>query len=97
MTRVRVVEETTDGWQWEIFSERMPLREVIRLRVFQQMLDVATVGRAQTEERCRRALDLFVAEGYLVYVDDRRVADLDEMVELRQGTTIHFFPAFPST
>ncbi|MCM0679193.1 hypothetical protein NCC78_31670 [Micromonospora phytophila] len=44
MVMVRFVDETTsgargDGWHLEIFEERLPLRELIRRRVFQEVAE----------------------------------------------------------
>jgi len=44
MATVTFVDETTsgqrsDGWHLEIFEERLPLREVIRRRVFQEVAE----------------------------------------------------------
>lgn len=45
MVMVNVVDETTtggrrDAWHLEIFEERLPLREVIRRRVFQEVAEL---------------------------------------------------------
>lgn len=54
MVMVSFVDETTagtrgDAWHLEIFEERLPLREVIRRRVFQE---TAEYNAAQTDVFC---------------------------------------------
>ncbi len=49
MAMVTVVDETASGdrgesWQLEIFEERLPLREVIRRRVFQEVAEFNAGG-----------------------------------------------------
>ena len=52
MVTVSVVDETTtgerrDAWHLEIFEERLPLREVIRRRVFQEVAEYNARGSSR--------------------------------------------------
>ena len=47
------------------------------------------------EAQYELALEGFATNGFLLLVDDRQVDDLDEVVELRQDTAVHFLRLIP--
>ena len=47
------------------------------------------------EAQYERALEAFVTNGFLLLIDDRQVDDLDEVIELRQDTAVHFLRLVP--
>jgi hypothetical protein len=126
MATVSFIDETTAGergtaWHLEIFEESLPLREVIRRRVFQEVAEHNAKGgeifrglvqptgaertlngfkmpqprRVDAEEQAEKALEAFSRNGFVVLVDDRQVADLDAVVDLRMGTRITFLKLVP--
>jgi len=115
MATVTFVDETTagersDGWHLEIFEERLPLREVIRRRVFQEVAEHNARGatgafrglvqpadprHADPEKQFARAVEAFSRNGFIVLVDEGQVDELDDMVELRMGTEITFLKLVP--
>lgn len=47
------------------------------------------------EARCALALDAFLRNGFLVIVDDRQVAELDEEIVLCHGSRVSFLKLVP--
>src|SRR6266511_835279 len=126
MVMVGIVDETTAGrehdvWHLEIFEERLPLREVIRRRVFQEVAEHnarrsgefrGLVHPTETERELNgprtdahrrvdpnrqyeRAVAAFRRNGFVVFVDDRQVEDLDAQFDLRTGAEITFLRLVP--
>jgi hypothetical protein len=119
-----ILDETTAGERrssgpFQFDTVTLPLREIIRLRV-QQEVDrfnhaesEVFLGLVQPEEterllnpvRQRRVLDwekqyatalaAFQRNGFLVLVDDRQIADLDETIRLTAQTKVAFLKLVP--
>ncbi|THA29947.1 MoaD/ThiS family protein [Streptomyces sp. A1547] len=87
MSMVTFTDETTAvrgarGRGVEIAEDRLALRELIRLRVSRDAVDPKACTAL--------ALTAFRRSGFLVMVDNRRVRDLDEEIDLRPGTEVTF-------
>jgi hypothetical protein len=103
MAMVSFVDETTSGerhpaWHLEIFEETLPLREVIRRRVFQEVAEHNAAGRGTPQdpaEQVVRALESFNRNGFVVLVGERQIEHLDAIVDLRMGTEITFLKLVP--
>jgi hypothetical protein len=103
MAMVSFIDETTSGerqaaWHLEIFEETLPLREVIRRRVFQEVAEHNAAGAGLPQEPAEqvvRALESFERNGFVVLVGDRQIEDLDAVVDLRMGTEITFLKLVP--
>ncbi|HEX6684087.1 MAG TPA: hypothetical protein VF062_14885 [Candidatus Limnocylindrales bacterium] len=116
MATVTFVDETTagqrgDAWHLEIFEERLPLREVIRRRIFQEVAEHNAGGGAvfrglvqpatakprhvDPEKQFAKAVEAFSRNGFIVLVDDLQVEELDTMLDLRMGTEITFLKLVP--
>jgi hypothetical protein len=70
------------GRSLEITEDRLAVRELIRLRVSRDAVDPKACTAL--------ALTSFRRRGFLVLVDNRRVSDLDEEIDLRSGTEVTF-------
>jgi hypothetical protein len=98
MPIITISEEMTTGsktpdWALEIFEETVRLDELIRRWIFQEVAESGT--HADPEERTRVTLGAFGRNAFVVLVDDRQVAELDEEVHLRAGTRVTFLKLVP--
>ncbi|MCX4818891.1 hypothetical protein OG883_03025 [Streptomyces sp. NBC_01142] len=95
MGMVTFVDETTSGERrdavgLEIAEERLALRELIRRRACEEVVDGGDTGRAY-----ERAIEAFGRNGFLVLVGDRQIVELDEELELGSATEVTFLRLVP--
>lgn len=51
--------------------------------------------RIDPEEQCRKAVEAFGRNGFILLVDDRQAEELDEEIEVRPETTVTFLKLVP--
>jgi hypothetical protein len=116
MGMITFVDETTSGgrgggWAVHIAEERLPLRELIRRRVFQEVAEYRARGTGEfsglvrpaasdpggidPEKQTALALRAFESNGFLVLVGERQITRLDEELDLPFGTEVTFLRLVP--
>jgi hypothetical protein len=126
MAAITFFDETTNGTKTEVLTlesleARVSLRELIRMRVYQEVQDynrtqaevfcglvqptdteralngykMKTRRKIDWEEQYKKATDSFMANGFLVLVDDHQIESLDEQVDLGIDTHVSFVKLIP--
>lgn len=95
MGMVTFVDETTSGERrdalgLEVAEERLALRELIRRRVLEEVVDDQDAGPAY-----ERAVEAFGRNGFLVLVGDRQIEELDQQLEIGSATEVTFLKLVP--
>ncbi|WTW99868.1 hypothetical protein OG216_43860 [Streptomycetaceae bacterium NBC_01309] len=106
MSTIVLWDETTAGartgaGELAVEEDRLPLREVIRRRVFEEVarFERESLGASpksgprhtsDPEEQYAAAVKAFARNGFVVLVGDRQIEDLDELLDLRTDTEIVF-------
>lgn len=94
LIRRRVYQEVTE------YNARAPgtFRGLVQPSEAKRVVDgyrIAPGRRIDWEQQADKAVELFARNGFVLLVDDRQVADLDEEIELHAGSVVTFLKLVP--
>ncbi|MET7332106.1 hypothetical protein [Nonomuraea sp. NPDC005650] len=100
MTSVTFRDETATGRELAAFSlpglpERITARELVRLRVREEVARHNAGGRLDWAEQADAAEAAFARNGFLLLVGERQIEDLDAEIDLTADPVVSFVKLVP--